>query len=822
MIKIKKSLYNLAIASLFATSLSASPLHESARHFLEQKEEVVFVSQSDYAPFEFLGKKHVSGMNVELAQWMAANLGFKIRFETAPLPQALAMIERGEADVITSLFYTREQDLKFDFSHTLKLTPVTVYVRSDRTDIKGIADLEGRRVAIVATSRVMELLQKRKITCNIKFVSNVEECVQLVAAGKVDAMIGNELLIGHYLYASGTGDLKIVGDPLTTTKLCMAVKQGNHDLLHVINTGIADAQKSGTLYKIQAKWLGSEFPQDAIPTKTLIYLTSIALTIVLSIILLILLWNRNLHRKVKEHTRQYVESEERLRQFFENSPDPVFVLNQEGQVVAANTRACNSVKMNKAELLTKTAHDLTPEQFHAEVDENMRKWFSGELKQCEGVSLAADGTSNPIEMTGTLQSIGGEEVLQLHVRDITLRKEAEQTLLVARELAEHASQAKSEFLANMSHEIRTPLNGIVGMAQLMGDTDLSEEQQNFIETILQSTTGLSKIINHVLDISKIEAGQMDVRESAVDLREMTRTLHQKFMHKTEHSSVSLTCECKENVPPYVLGDEGLIEQVLVNLVSNALKFTHEGSVILVIECLRKTAAGAEIEFEVSDTGIGISKDKQATIFEKFTQVDGSAKRQYGGTGLGLAISSQLVELMGGKIKLNSTPEEGSTFSFKLTVEQTGHPSRQTDERPQITEVLRSNVQVLLVEDNKVNQKVAIAILRKAGCLVDAVDNGQDAVEQVQQKPYDVVLMDCQMPIMDGFEATARIRALEEPYNQIPIIAITAHAMKDDEQKCIDGGMDDYLPKPISRQALIDLINKYTSSYDPLLEDQETS
>jgi CheY-like chemotaxis protein len=258
-----------------------------------------------------------------------------------------------------------------------------------------------------------------------------------------------------------------------------------------------------------------------------------------------------------------------------------------------------------------------------------------------------------------------------------------------------------------------------------------------------------------------------------------------------------------------MGDEGLLEQILVNLVGNAIKFTHQGSVTLNVERHANGPAG-ELYFQIIDTGIGIPKEQQATIFEKFMQVDGSAKRMYGGTGLGLAICKQLIELMGGRIGLISSSGRGSTFFFNLALPPATPPSEPKSPRgDQIETLVRPNVKVLLVEDNKVNQKVAEAILRKAGCLVDIAGNGQDAIQQIRKGSYDVVLMDCQMPIMDGFEATAQIRAMHSEISQIPIIAITAHAMKDDRQKCIDGGMNDYISKPVSRKDLVALINQYT-------------
>ena len=802
---------------LLAGNLLAAPLSDEEQAYLKSKGEIIFVSQPDHAPFEFVRKKQISGMNVELVQWMATDIGFKIRFETAPLAEALELLRTGHADAMTSLFYTRAHDAEFDYSQTLKLTPVTLFVRSDRTDIADIYDLENRRVAIMGSSHALEILQHNNITCQIKFVPTTTECIALVMTGEVDAMIGNELVTQHHIYSTGAGGLKVVSDPLFTARLCMAVRQGNEPLLGILNKGIARAQKSGTLYKIQGKWLGSEYSQHRFPLRTIMRIVSAGLVVVLTLILAFLLWNRKLRQEVETRTRQFADSEERLRQFFEHSPDAVFVLEKNGSIVAANSYACKSTKMKKAKLLSKTIHELLPATFHDAMDGNMRIWFSGEPHQCEGVSRASDGAITPIEMTGTLLDLDGRKVLQIHARDITLRKEAEEKLHTARqmaeqskEMAETASQAKSEFLANMSHEIRTPINGIVGMVQLLADTPLTAEQKNCTETIQQSTHGLLKIINHVLDISKIEAGQMDLDTSTTDLRALCASLHARFHLQAKQADVVLRCGCTGNVPLAVESDEGLLEQVLVNLVGNALKFTHRGSVTLNIECPRKTPAGAELNFQVIDTGIGISKEKQKTIFEKFTQADGSTKRMYGGTGLGLAISKQLVELMGGTIGIISTHGHGSTFFFSLVLPQSSHPARPKDpENGQVPEI-RKGIKVLLVEDNKVNQKVATAILHKAGCEVDAVENGQDAIQQVRKATnYDIVLMDCQMPVMDGFEATRQIRNMPGSLKNIPIIAITAHAMNDDRQECLEAGMDDYISKPVSRKDLVAMINKYT-------------
>ncbi len=812
------------IAAL-ALSTWALPLSSREEEFLAGKKEIVFAVQPSFVPFSFVNKEQVIGMDVELVRWIAAELGFKARFEAMPLEDAMNRLRSDEVDALLSLSYSEARDAEFDFTTPTKNAPVALFVRTDRNDISDFDDLSQGNVAILGTSRILDELVSRKIQCGIKFVATPQNGVALVENGSVDAIIGNELVIQHYLYSSGKGNLKPEGDPLFSARICMAVNHGNNILRDILNKGVANAQESGTLSKIQAKWLGSEYARKPLPIRTIIIATVTVSGIVGTILLFSFLWNRKLHRSVEKQTQLYAESENRLRDIFENSPDAVFVLDRAGHITTANTEACNLVKMAKQELLSKTIYDLAPEQYHDEVKSNLDLWFSRKMEACEGFSQASDGTVTPIEMTGNLHKISGREMLQLHARDISLRKEAEEQMVTAkwmaeeakelaenaRQMAEKSSQAKSEFLANMSHEIRTPLNGILGMVQLLSDTELTAEQKNCVDTIMQSSSGLIKIISHVLDISKIEAGQMDVHTSVIDLRVMCENLQHTFQPTASQNGIRFTCECQDSVPLYVIGDEGLIEQVLVNLVGNAIKFTHKGAVSLNIECHAKGANGAELYFQVIDTGIGIDKEKQASIFEKFIQVDGSKKRMYGGTGLGLAICKQLIELMGGTIGLISSKGQGSTFFFNLTLPQANHAAAiKPAESDRIKTITKPNVTVLLVEDNKVNQKVAIAILQKAGCAVDTVDNGQDAIQQIRKKRYDVVLMDCQMPVMDGFEATTRIREMREPHCNLPIIAITAHALKEDKDKCIEIGMNDYISKPVSRQDLIDMINKYTS------------
>jgi signal transduction histidine kinase/ActR/RegA family two-component response regulator len=387
----------------------------------------------------------------------------------------------------------------------------------------------------------------------------------------------------------------------------------------------------------------------------------------------------------------------------------------------------------------------------------------------------------------------------------------------AKESAESASKSKSEFLANMSHEIRTPMNGIIGMTQLMEDTSLTAEQADYIQTIAASAKNLMSIINDILDLSRIEIGNFSLKNEPVCIHDLLNELHKFFTPAVQTKGLSLHIEGADAVPETVLTDEGCLRQVLINLIANAIKFTHKGHVKVSVRCAGKTAADCTLEFDVQDTGIGISKEAQKIIFREFTQADGSHTRKYGGTGLGLSISRRIVEKMGGELTVSSEPGHGATFSFRVTfpmdrsAPQKHAPAEQPS--PQTGYTLTRALRVLLVEDNLLNRKVVLKMLEKEGCLIDVAGNGQDALEKLyltappDRRPvYDMILMDIQMPVMDGLQATAAIRRFDKI---VPIIALTAHAMKGDREKFIEAGMNDYLAKPIHREELQAILNRYT-------------
>jgi PAS domain S-box-containing protein len=492
--------------------------------------------------------------------------------------------------------------------------------------------------------------------------------------------------------------------------------------------------------------------------------------------------------------------EELLVTIVSKTEDAIFLTDFEGDINEANERAEEMFGYSLAELeginfSVMRAHELTKEDDETGVTQLLENKFWNsevELKRKDGSEFIG------YVSVGWIMKFQNE-YLVYRIKDITERKESEKELIRAKERAEDAAKAKSQFLATMSHEIRTPMKGVIGMTSLLSQTALDDDQKSYVDTIQKSGENLVVIINDILDFSKIESGKIELEKLDFNLKDLLLDIIKLLGPIAEQKGLDFRWTMGVDVPEWVNGDPTRLKQVIVNLVNNALKFTHEGSVDMHVTHKATTEHNFSLEFKIIDSGIGVPREKQKLLFESFTQVDSSTTRKFGGTGLGLAICKNLVRLMGGTLSVESAVGVGSVFCFSVIFEESLTTERETLEDNELDNMLASydlsSLRVLLAEDNLVNQQVAQLILGNIGIFCDVVVNGVEAVEAVRSGNYDVVFMDVQMPEMDGLQASRVIRE-DEKFDTLCIVALTANAMQEDRVACLDAGMDLFLSKPI--------------------------
>ncbi|MFN0200055.1 MAG: PAS domain S-box protein [Bacteroidia bacterium] len=527
-------------------------------------------------------------------------------------------------------------------------------------------------------------------------------------------------------------------------------------------------------------------------------------------------------RKLAEEKLKY--SEEKYRSIIENMELGLLEVDNEGKIIRPFPRFCELVGYQANELIGKDALKLfVPLEYQTILAQQSVDRVTGKAGTYEIPLIHKNGNWVWVLISGApIYDERGKIKGSIGIHyNLTERKNLEEKLALAKQVAENARQTEQQFLANMSHEIRTPLNAIIGMSHLLYDTRPSTEQKEYIDILNNSANFLHSLISNILDMAKIEAGKIELNYRPFDLIGIVSTLQKTFQMKLEGRPIEVEAMIDSRIKGFYIGDETTIHQILMNLLGNADKFTEEGLITISVRQLKKETDKIWIEFKITDTGIGISEDQLPLIFQKFKQVQDEKGAKYKGTGLGLSIVKELVDLQGGIISVTSKKGEGSCFAFVLPFEQSNE-NPQTQEQPiSLNTQDFSGAYFLVVEDNIMNRKYLGSLLEKKKIQFDVAIDGLEAIRKVGQKKYDLILMDIQMPNMNGYEATLNIRSTQNLNNQTPIIALTASAMLDQKNKAFEVGMNDYISKPFTPQQLFDKLNLHLVAASANIESAQT-
>jgi two-component system sensor histidine kinase EvgS len=809
----------LSLVFLFAPASATAQREEGP----PKKTVHLFYGDEDYPPYEFYEDGKPAGFNVELLQAVARIMDMEVRIQLGAWSRIRAQLEEGTIDGLTGMYYSPERDKHVDFSSPFIRTYHSLFTRPE-SGIASDKNLSGKSLLVQRGDIMHDYALKRFPEANVVAVATQGEALRLLALGYFDAALLATLQGLYNVEKLGLHNIIAVGSPMEPRDYCFAVPEGQSGTLAMLNEGLAIARQTGVYRELHDKWFGKFTPPSFFEKWKSALLAGLG--VCLGALILALLWSWSLRRTVAERTsalrhelteRKQVEkalekSEQRYRRLVENAGDAFFLVDPAGMVRDVNQAACASLGYSREELVGSPVGDYAPEYARYSpsawlslLDESTAT-FRSDLHR-------RDGTRLPAEIKIAAFTEGKQRFIFGIVRDISERLRIEEELVQAKEQAENANQAKSRFLANMSHEIRTPLNGMLGMLQLLRDTQQDQEQQLYTREAIASCQRLTRLLGDILDISRIESKKMHIRSIPFSLHEEFRTLKTLFHPTARQKGLQLDVECAPDIPP-LLGDAGRLQQIFSNLIGNALKYTNHGHVILDASLESSTGQHCTVLFRVADTGAGIGEDALPHLFEPFMQEDTTYTRQHQGAGLGLSIVKRLVDLMQGEISVQSSPGRGSTFTIRLTLPKA--PEERLAPSPAARSPLPgqlNGLRVLVAEDDRVNLLSISRFLEKEGALVTGVPNGQEALDALQHASFDLVLMDVQMPVLDGLETTRRLRRQDNGATsaRVPVIALTAHAMQGDEEACLQAGMDGYLSKPVDMTELAAVISGLESS-----------
>lgn len=795
-------------------------------HAAPQDEKPLLVGvRADYYPFEFVDKSgEPGGFSVELFRAIAREMNLPYTLSIERVHRLWSEASEGRINVLLSIPRELGQNRNMTLSLSHSEDSSAIFVRKGIHPPASLEEAAGLSLLVVHSGTAEQILLAQRFQTPVVRVETIKEGLELLHRGSYDALITSKLVGTILLHDLDFSDV-VVGPPLPNSHrgLAFAITNERSDLLASLNQGLAILRATGEYQKIYDKWFGPLLPWWQ-STRALLIALLFAIGIILVwsgwVITLRIAVNRrsreltqhkeNLEKTVEERTYDLKRSEAKFRSYFEQATIGICVTGANRRFLLANNRACEIFGYSHAELLETSWDSIT---YHDDLKFEESQLAQLALGMTESYMLdkrfvRKDGTLLwcSTEVRAVKREDGSIDYLLELVQDISVRKQSEEALREATRTAELANQAKSQFLANMSHELRTPMNGIFGMADLLGTTHLSDEQRKFLGYITSSSERLLSIINDILDLSRVESGKMALVPAEFSLHKLLLEKKEIYETVTRRKNLTFKVEAPPELPDRVIGDAQRIDQVLCNLLNNAVKFTETGTISLSAAIIAADESRLRLRFSVLDTGIGIPSEKMEMLFTYFGQLDMSLTKKYGGTGLGLAISKALAQQMEGDCFAEIMTEGGSLFHFELTL---GLPldsaAAKTVSRPGETDepVTHQPAHILLVEDDPVSQLVIAEFCRLRSFTLTTAGNAHDALEALANSNFDLILMDIQLPDTSGIELAATVR--ERHGQEIPIIAATAYSQKSQEEHLKDGQFDNFVQKPFNLQSLHKLI-----------------
>jgi len=792
-----------------------------------KKKAIIFGGDSAVPPYEFIDRSgQPSGFSVEITRAIAKEIGWDVEIKLGKWEDIRKDLESGQIDVIQNAVYTEERSKIYEYSIPYHEFRYTVFINTADRDYYQIHNVEGLNPVAHKSSFVYEYMQKNFPGKKIRVTDSLIETISYVSVQKNSYTILNKYLGLYLIKKYGIENITPAGYPLMIGRYQYVALKQNRDIISGLNEGLNILKMNGKFNTIYDKWFG--IIEEEKSGFTVLKLISLILIPIVLMYLIILAWSWSLNKKIKIQTiklseelnrhkfseKALMESEERSRLIIENAPLGIFHFNLNGEITTCNDSFVKIMGSTREQIIGLNMLQL-PDK-HA-VDQ-VKSALNGEPGSYEGIYHSTTALkSTPVRAMFTpIKFADGNITGGLGiVEDNTARKKYEEALVSAKNTAESASSIKSDFLANMSHEVRTPLNGILGMLQLIQTTGVNDEQSNYVNIAIKSGMRLTRLLNDILDLSRVEADKLFLTETPFSLKAIFSFIEERYATECEEKGVNLLLKIDEGTPDEVVGDEIRIRQILVNLVSNAVKFTKTGDITVNVSTEDVSCYGAvNILISVKDTGIGIADDMLNQIFEPFKQGENSYRRTFQGAGLGLTLVKHLVNLMNGSIRIDSRPGIGTSIECSITVKLPENHAIVL--KPVLNEKINkcgNLCTILIAEDERINRLALKRILEKSGYRVLEAENGVEALKILETETPDCILMDIQMPEMDGIEATKLIRDKQKygKKSAIPIIALTAYTMPEDREKINAAGLDDYISKPVNMDYLIKSISRFVTN-----------